>query len=176
MLINAFEQVDTGMKLVLAGGSSHTDQYVTNLRTHESEKVRLLDCLSGDALQEVLTNAALFVLPSDMEGLSLALLDAMGAGICVLSSDTPENREVMADAGFTFRKGDVEHLRQMLTMLISDADLRFGIGKKAQRRIHQEYLWDNVIDRLEHIYLDLTGTKRARMSESAVRAVSGKAA
>ena len=47
----------------------------------------------------------LFVLPSDLEGLSLALLDAMGAGLCVLASDIPENREAVEDAGFTFRQG-----------------------------------------------------------------------
>jgi glycosyltransferase involved in cell wall biosynthesis len=51
---------------------------------------------------ERLTNAMLFVLPSDLEGLSLALLDAMGAGLCVLTSDVPENREAVEQAGFTF--------------------------------------------------------------------------
>jgi len=76
---------------VLAGGSSHTEKYVAHLRAHESDQIKFLDSLSGDALEEVLTNAALFVLPSDLEGLSLALLDAMGAGGCVLASDVPEN-------------------------------------------------------------------------------------
>jgi len=76
---------------VLAGGSSHTEKYVAHLREHESDQIKFLDSLSGDALEEVLTNAALFVLPSDLEGLSLALLDAMGAGGCVLASDVPEN-------------------------------------------------------------------------------------
>ena len=52
-------------------------------------------------MDELLTNAMLFVLPSDLEGLSLALLDAMGAGVCVLASDIPENREVVDGSGFT---------------------------------------------------------------------------
>jgi glycosyltransferase involved in cell wall biosynthesis len=63
----------------------------------------MLDWTSGEALDELLTNAMLFVLPSDLEGLSLALLDAMGAGLCVLTSNVPENREVVDGAGFTFR-------------------------------------------------------------------------
>jgi len=89
-LIEAFEKIETPFKLVLAGGSSHTDDYADNLRKHASDRITFLEWLSGDALGEVLTNASLFVLPSDLEGLSLALLDAMGAGVCVLTSDTPE--------------------------------------------------------------------------------------
>ena len=69
------------------------------LRNRQSDRIVFLDWLTGDALTEVLTNAAIFVLPSDIEGMSLALLDAMGAGVCVLASDIPENREVMAACG-----------------------------------------------------------------------------
>ena len=174
MLIDAFEETDTNMKLVLAGGSSHTDDYVTKLRAHASDRVRFTDWLSGDALAEVLTNAALFVLPSDMEGLSLALLDAMGAGVCVLASDTPENREVVGDAGFTFHRGEAKHLQQMMTMLIVDASLRSGVGKRAQQRIQREYLWDDITRQLEQMYLELIAPGNAR---AAARAdVSGKAA
>ena len=60
-----------------------------SLRTHASEQIRMLDWVSGETLDELLTNAMIFVLPSDMEGLSFALLDAMGAGLCVLTSDVP---------------------------------------------------------------------------------------
>jgi glycosyltransferase involved in cell wall biosynthesis len=101
LLIEAFENIETSVKLLLAGGCSHTNNYVTELCKHASEKIVFIDWLAGDALEEVLTNAALFVLPSDIEGLSLALLDAMGAGVCVLTSDTPENCEAIGDGGFT---------------------------------------------------------------------------
>lgn len=155
MLIDAFEQTDTSMKLVLAGGSSHTDAYVADLRRHASQRVLFLDWLSGDALEEVLTNAALFVLPSDMEGLSLALLDAMGAGVCVLASDVPENCEALADAGFTFRRGDRQHLTAMLSTLLRNGDLRAEAGRKARERIRHVYLWDDVVQRLEELYFEL---------------------
>ena len=122
------------MKLVLAGGSSHTNDYVARLRQRQSERVRILDWISGDALEEILTNAAVFVLPSDLEGLSLALLDAMGAGICVLASNTPENMEALGDAGFTFRKGDVDDLKRTLALLLFDSILRENTGFRAQAR------------------------------------------
>ena len=95
LLVKAFEKIDTSVKLALAGGSSYSDAYASELRRHRGERVKVLDWVSGDALEELLSNAMLFVLPSDLEGMSLALLDAMGAGVCVLASDIPENRELV---------------------------------------------------------------------------------
>jgi glycosyltransferase involved in cell wall biosynthesis len=155
LLIEAFENIDTPMKLVLAGGSSHTDSYVSGLRQHQSERIRILDWISGDALEEVLTNAALFILPSDLEGLSLALLDAMGAGLCVLASDAPENVEAIGDAGFTFRRGDVNDLQRMLVLLLSDSVLREDVGRRAQARIRREYLWEEGAKEMNAVYASL---------------------
>ena len=106
-------------------------------------------------LEEVLTNAALFVLPSDLEGLSLALLDAMGAGLCVLASDAPENVEAIGDAGFTFRRGDVNDLQRLLALLLSDPVLRENIGRRAQARIRHEYLWEEVAKEMNNVYSSL---------------------
>src|SRR5207253_7795077 len=127
----------TSFKLVLAGGSSHTDDYAANLRKHASDRVLFLDWLSGDALAEVLSNAMLFVLPSDLEGLSLALLDAMGAGVCVLASDIPENCELVEGAGFTFSRGDVADLERMIRLLLADPHVREEAARSAQERIRQ---------------------------------------
>lgn len=167
LLIEAFEQIETPMKLVFAGGSSHTDEYVSALRSHESDRIRFLGWLAGNDLEEVLTNAALFVLPSDMEGLSLALLDAMGAGLCVLASDVPENCEVIADAGFTFSRGDLIHLCQMLAMLLSDAKVRETAGQRARERVVRNYLWERVTAELERIYSEVLNANSQTKSASA---------
>ena len=159
LLIHAFEQIDTPVKLVLAGGSSHSDTYVKLLRQHQGDRVRLLDWVSGEALDELLTNAMLFVLPSDMEGLSLALLDAMGAGVCVLASDIPENRELVDGAGFTFRHGDREDLERMLRLLISEPEVRKAAASKAREKVWEHYLWSRVAREIESVYLDLAAVK-----------------
>ena len=158
LMIEAFEKVDTTMKLVLAGGSSHTDAYVSRLRQHHGERVVFLDWLSGSDLDDVLTHAAIFVLPSDMEGLSLALLDAMGAGLCVLASDVPENREAVGDAGFLFQPRDKNDLRRMLQMLIDNPRLRSQAGREARERVRDRYLWDGVVSSLQQIYAELAGS------------------
>lgn len=155
LLIEAFEKLDTPMKLVLAGGSSHTDDYVARLGWHRSDRIRILDWISGDALEEVLTNAAIFVLPSDLEGLSLALLDAMGAGVCVLASDVPENAEALGGTGFIFRHGDVDDLQRMLALLLGDPVLREKSGQLAQSRVRQNYLWEEAAKEMETVYSSL---------------------
>jgi glycosyltransferase involved in cell wall biosynthesis len=152
LLIEAYKKLNTSVKLVLAGGSSYSDAFATKLRHHGDARISMLDWVSGEELDELLTNAALFVLPSDIEGLSLALLDAMGAGVCVLASDIPENLEVVEGAGFTFKCGDVADLRRMLAMLISDPLMRKAAERTAQQRIREKYLWTQITREIEQIY------------------------
>lgn len=158
LLLRAFARLNTSFKLVFAGGSSHTESYAAELRSHESDRIRVLDWLSGDVLEEVLTNAGLFVLPSDLEGASLALLDAMGAGVCVLASDTPENCELIGNAGFTFRRGDATDLERMLTILLSDKRVRHTAGVAAQERVQEKYLWSKVTEEINKLYIEVASS------------------
>jgi glycosyltransferase involved in cell wall biosynthesis len=157
LLVEAFEQLDTRVQLVMAGASSYCDDYSRNLRQHASDRIRMLDWASGEALDELLTNAMLFVLPSDLEGLSLALLDAMGAGLCVLTSDVPENREVVDGAGFTFRCGNAADLAERLRFLIANPSIREAAGRVAKKRISDHYQWQKVASDIEKVYFELLG-------------------
>jgi glycosyltransferase involved in cell wall biosynthesis len=157
LLIDAYERLETSMKLVFAGGSSHSDAYVESLRRRASARVIFTDWVAGDALSELLTNAALFVLPSDLEGLSLALLDAMGAGTCVLTSDIPENREVVDGVGFTFRAGDVADLTSMLDLLLSHEKIRSAAARLARDRVRDQYQWPRIAKEIGAVYEQLAG-------------------
>jgi glycosyltransferase involved in cell wall biosynthesis len=157
LLINAFENLHTDMKLVLAGGSSHSDAYAERLRRHESDQIRFLPWVSGSDLEELLSNAALFVLPSEIEGLSLALLDAMAAGVCVLTSDIPENTEVVDGAGFTFHRGDQADLARMLDLLIHNPELRRQSAARERERIQGQYLWPAIARSIEKAYYNVLG-------------------
>ncbi len=157
LLIKAFENTTTSMNLVLAGGSSHSDAYVKSLRRHESEQIRFLPWVSGTDLEELLSNAALFVLPSELEGQSLALLDAMAAGVCVLTSDIPENKEVVEGAGFTFRRGDQADLEHMLDLLVQNPELRRQSAAGERERIQGQYLWPEIARSIERAYYNVLG-------------------
>ena len=157
LLVEAFERVETDVKLVMAGASSYSNNYIRELRTHASERIRILDCTSGETLDELLTNAMLFVLPSDMEGMSLALLDAMGAGLCVLTSDIPENREIVDGAGFTFERGSATDLAEKLRFLIANPAVREAAGRTARKRMEEQYQWGKIAGDIEKTYFQLMG-------------------
>ncbi len=161
LLVEAFERIDTDVKLVLAGASSYCDDYSRELRGHASDRIRILDWVSGATLDELLTNAMIFVLPSDLEGLSLALLDAMGAGLCVLTSDVPENREVVDGAGFTFERGNVRDLEDRLRFLLANPAVREAAGKMARKRIEEEFQWEKIACDIEAAYFKILGLERA---------------
>ena len=171
LLIKAFEKLHTNMKLVLAGGSSHSDDYVKGLRRHESEQIRFLPWVSGDDLSELLSNAAVFVLPSSIEGLSLALLDAMAAGVCVLTSDIPENKEVVEGAGFTFHNGDEVDLERMLDLLVHNPELRRQSAVRGRERNEGEYQWPLIARSIENAYYNVLGWKTNEQIQSLTPAV-----
>jgi len=157
LLIDAYESLDTDVKLVMAGASSYCLEYARQLRTHAGERIKIMDSVSGDLLDELLTNAMIFVLPSELEGLSLAMLDAMGAGLCVLGSDVAENREAIGDAGFTFRRGDSADLADRLRFLIANPAVREAAGEAAKRRVRQHYQWSGIAREIERVYFEMMG-------------------
>jgi glycosyltransferase involved in cell wall biosynthesis len=159
LLVQAFEQIQSDVKLVMAGAPSYCDDYSAELRAHASDRIRMLGWVSGEALDELLTNAMIFVLPSDMEGLSLALLDAMGAGLCVLTSDVPENFEAVEGTGFTFRCGSAADLAERLRFLIANPAVRAASGKAARARIADQYQWQKIAEDIESAYFNALGWK-----------------
>jgi len=164
LLVEAYEKLETDVKLVMAGASSYCDDYSRRLRAHAGERIKMLDWVSGGALDELLTNAMMFVLPSDLEGLSLALLDAMGAGLCVLTSDVAENREAVDDAGFTFRRGDLADLADRLRFLIANPAVREAAGQAAKRRVREHYQWGQIAAEIERVYFEMMGWELAETS------------
>ena len=157
LLLDAYASLESDVKLVMAGASSYCDEYAQQLRERAGERIKILDWVSGEDLDALLTNAMIFVLPSEIEGLSLALLDAMGAGLCVLASDIPENREAIEDAGFTFRRGDAADLTDRLRFLIANPAVRKASGEAAKQRIREHYQWGDIAAQIEGIYFETMG-------------------
>jgi glycosyltransferase involved in cell wall biosynthesis len=154
-LIDAYKELDTDAKLVIAGGSSFSSEYVESLKQHASDRILLLDYVYGDALEELWSNALMVVLPSTLEGLSISLLEALSYGKCALVSDIPENLEVVEDCAPSFRSKDVDDLRSKMEALLASPELLAEYEEKAKEHILRRFTWDGVTNSIEQVYSEL---------------------
>ena len=146
-LIKAFRQVETDRKLVIAGGASDTDTYVQELKelARGDDRILFTGFVQGKMLEELYSNAYVYVLPSDVEGMPLSLLEAMSYGNCCLTSDIEECTEVTGVQGVTFRRGDVTDLEEKLRLLCRESETVSGYKEEAAEYICQRYSWDAVV-------------------------------
>ncbi len=153
-LIEAFKMLDTDKKLVIAGGASDSTEYAEQLKKLAADDSRIIftDFVQGRLLEELYSNAYLYVLPSDLEGMPLSLLEAMSYKCCCLVSDIAENATVVADYGVTFRKGDIEDLSKKLQSLISDSSKVKEYGEKSCEYVCDKYNWDDVTEKTLELY------------------------
>lgn len=153
-LIEAFRKLDTDMKLVVAGDAAHAEEYKRRLRRLAGDDPRILfpGFVTGDRLAELFSNAWLFCLPSTIEGLPIALLEAMNFGNCCLASDIPENQEALEEHGFTFRSRDVGDLHRMLAFLLAHPEQVTAKKGAALSHVRRHYSWERVTDQMEHLY------------------------
>lgn len=153
-LIEAYKQLDTDMKLVIAGGSGQADEYEDSLRKQAAgdERIVMTGFVEGQLLAELYSNAYIYVLPSDVEGMALSLLEAASYGNCCLVSDISENTEVMGEHCVTFAHGDVENLRDRLRELADDPDRVDAYRSRSADYICSKYSWDTMVDRTEQVY------------------------
>ena len=153
-LIEAFRKVRTDKKLVIAGGSSDTDSYVSRLKelAEGDERICFTGFVQGRLLAELYSNAYLYVLPSDVEGMPLSLLEAMSYGNCCLVSSIAECTEVVQDHGVVFEQGNVEALQQALQQLCDEPRQVASYQAEASDYICGQYNWDEVTNRTLELY------------------------
>lgn len=153
-LIKAYKAVDTEKKLVIAGSASDTQQFLQQLKQSAAEDPRILftGFVQGRVLEELYSNAYVYVLPSLLEGMPLSLLEAMSYGNCCLTSDIPECTEVVEDKAVTFQRNNVRDLIQKLQMLCDNRDLVERYKEEAADFVCGKYSWDETAQRTIALY------------------------
>ena len=153
-LIEAFKKTETDKKLVIAGGISDTVGYGKELKELAAGDDRIIftGFVQGRVLEELYSNAYVYVLPSDLEGMPLSLLEAMSYGNCCLVSDIEECAEVVEDKAVVFKKSDVADLRMKLEELIENKKLVEKYKSEAADFICNKYSWDDVVEKTLRIY------------------------
>lgn len=153
-LIQAFKNVITDKKLVIAGGSSDTDSFVKELKTiaKDNERIIFTGFVQGEELDELYSNAYVYVLPSNLEGMPLSLMEAMSYGNCCLISNIDECISVAEDRVIAFKKGSVDDLREKLQMICNDKELVEYYKKDIADFICEKYRWDDIVDKILKLY------------------------
>ena len=152
-LIAAWERAGRPLPLVMAGDSSFSPAYVEHLKSMPGgNAVIFAGNVFGARLASLFRNSALFVLPSDLEGLPIVLLEALCYEAPVLASDIPPNREVMDGMCATFKAGDVRDLQEKLSHCLSSGDSLKSDARLAASRVACRYEWDVVTDQTLSVY------------------------
>lgn len=153
-LVKAYKEIKTDKKLVIAGGVSDTDEYLEELKklAKEDERIQFTGFVEGEILKELYSNAYIYCLPSDLEGMPLSLLEAMSYGNCCLVSDIAECTEVVEDKAFVFQRSDTKDLRDKLQMLLDNPEKVWEAKKYSSDFICSKYNWDSVAKKTESLY------------------------
>lgn len=167
-LIDAYKKLQTAKKLVIVGDATFTDAYATELKALAAGDTNIIftGWQTGPMLEELFSNAYVYIQPSETEGLSLSILEAAAYSNCVLSSDIDENKEITLQCGFTFASKDVDDLTSKLMTLIEREDLVEAAGKKARKLIEASYQWDDIVPHIVEVYKMPTQSTTARLKVS----------
>lgn len=153
-LIEAFNQIETNKKLVIAGDTSDTDSYVKELKelAYNNSNIIFTGFVSGNTLDELYSNAYVYVLPSNLEGMPLSLLEAMSYGNCVIGSDIPEISDVIEEKGIKFHKSNVEDLKSKLIFTEKNEAVVKKFETESSEFICSKYKWKEIAAQTIELY------------------------
>jgi len=172
-LIEAFKNLEDKhlareKKLVIVGDGFHTNDYVKELKdtARGRENIIFTGSLDGEALDQVFAGSYLFVQPSESEGLSMALLEAMGHGRPIIVSDIRENLEpVNEETALVFKSADAHDLEEKMLKLINNPLAAKSMGEAAREKAEKEYSWDSIVERIEGVYESALAIKNRRKAK-----------
>ncbi|MFH0988069.1 MAG: glycosyltransferase family 4 protein [Parcubacteria group bacterium] len=168
-LIDAYKQLKTSKKLVIAGASAFTEKYVASLKKLVGDNKNIIftgSVQGGDKLwRELYSNAYLFAHPSESEGLPIVVLEAMSFGRTVLCSDIPENMEAIAGGhGFAFENMNCKDLKKKLEYLLSRPELVKKVGERARDYVAKNYAWGDIVNSVEKVYEQVLARKAVEVA------------
>jgi glycosyltransferase involved in cell wall biosynthesis len=154
-LLDAFVRLETDRRLVIVGDAHLERRQYEALRRRADERVLFTGYQPESVLQQLYAHAYLCVHPSEVEGLPIAVLEAMGQGRTVVVSDIPENLEAVGTTGVSFPVGNPDALRNLLARLLADPERVEMLGCEAQQRIARFYDWDGIAGKVADLYSTL---------------------
>jgi glycosyltransferase involved in cell wall biosynthesis len=155
LLLEAFSQLEQhGWKLAIVGGDSDSQGFAETLRKqYASERIVFVGELTGAKLAEIVRGAGLMVLPSDVEGMPLVLLEAMNENVPVLASDIDVHQKLLANCrGLLFEAGQVEACREQMEWAIEHENSLAQMAELARYHVRTVYTWDEIVQQTLAVY------------------------
>ena len=149
----AFEKLNTQMKLALIGDAPYAEEYIQRVRATKDPRVLMPGAIYGRGYHELLSHCYAYIHATEVGGTHPALIEAMGRGAVVLYLDTPENAEVASGAGIPFEAGDLA-AKLDLVLAMPEAE-RVEWGRRAMERVATRYSWDRVTEEYEALLLGM---------------------
>lgn len=159
LVIQAYEQVQTDLPLVIVGGAPYAEEYIAQLKSTKDRRVKFLGFVFGSDYRALQQNAYCYVHATEVGGTHPALIEAMGAGNCALVLNTPENREVMGDAGISY--DSVEDLAVQMRRVLADSTIISDYRARAMARVRKRYDWEQITNQYEWLLAKLAGLETA---------------
>jgi glycosyltransferase involved in cell wall biosynthesis len=159
LVIEAFKKVRTAFRLLIVGDAPYARDYIDDLkaRARGDKRIVFTGFVFGQDYRALQQNAYCYVHATEVGGTHPALLEAMGYGNCVLTLATPENLEVVGDAGIAYT-GESD-LAEKLQRVLRDGSLVQSYRHRAQVRVQRHYDWDGIVDQYERLFAEMTGAR-----------------
>jgi glycosyltransferase involved in cell wall biosynthesis len=163
LIVRAFEQLQTGKMLAVAGGVNYRSEFVRRLQQTRDPRIRFLGHVANPGhVKELHCNAYAYVHGHSLGGTNPSLLKALGYGNCILALNTAFNREVLNGYGIMFERS-LEDLRRQLQTVEDDPEMAAEFRRHAPERILESYTWDQITDQYEALFHKLSqGRRQAR--------------
>src|SRR5262245_6717140 len=151
-------------RLLLVGGASGTADACEHELREQVRAAGVDDAVTFtgrvDAVVPYLWAADVFVLPSEREGLSNSLAEAMACGLACIAPEQPIGAEVLGDAGIVPPDNDPQSLLDALVLLADDPATRARLGAVAAEQARASWGTEAVVDAYERIYAQVAGRRR----------------
>jgi len=166
LVIDAYQNVKTDWPLVIVGGAPYAQEYIARLKRTRDPRVKFLGFVFGEDYRALQQNAYCYVHATEVGGTHPALIEAMGAGNCALTLNTPENAEVIGEAGLVYN--DANDLTRQLQRVLADPAIISEYRRRAMARVLELYNWEQITDEYEALLSRLAGVELAVSASPAV--------
>lgn len=152
IVIKAFENVKTDKRLLIVGDAPYSKRYIEGLKKTKDSRIIFAGSVFGKGYWELQSHAYCYVHATEVGGTHPALVEAMGIGNYIIANGTPENIEVLGDAGVIYKKNDYQDLSSKLQDILDNPEKRISYKEKAVQRARERYSWDDITDRYESLF------------------------